>query len=338
MSNELLSQDEIDALLHGVDSGSVGLAPPTAPGEVRVYDFASQGRVVRGKLAGLDAINERFVRAFRTGLSGLVHRPVELTARGVEVLRFDAYMHALSLPANLNIVSARPLRGSALVVFEPQLVLAAVDNFFGGGGRYPAKLENRELTPTELRVTQLMLRQALTDLTSAWGPVAPLGFQAERVESNPVECTVLEARDLVVVSRFSVGLDGGGGELHVALPYAMLEPLRDELERATPRKPRADTDAQWARNLRAGVEAADLEIGVAIARRTISLRDLSRLKVGDIIPIELARIVQIEVEQTPMFEGEFGTHNGHNAIKVTEVKFPAVASSNDSDDLLTATP
>ncbi|MCD9126203.1 flagellar motor switch protein FliM [Luteimonas sp. C4P040a] len=338
MSNELLSQDEIDALLHGVDSGAVGTDAPAAPGEVRPYDFARQGRVVRGRLPGLDAVNERFALAFKAGLFNLLRRSCELTIRGVDVVRFDEYMHSLPQPANLNVIQARPLRGNALVVFEPRLVFTVVDNFFGGGGRFPAKVAEREFTPTEQRIVQLMLRQVFADMTTAWLPVQALEFTHTGTESNPLQVELIDPRDHIVISRFSIALDGGGGDLHIALPYKMLEPLRDHLEATGPRRQRSDSDETWARHLRAGVEAAALELSVSLAHRQISLRELSRLKVGDVIPIELARPVQMEVESTPMFEGEFGTHNGFNALKVTQLKFPQVIPSNDSHEFQAATP
>src|SRR5690606_1996496 len=137
MSMDLLSQDEIDALLHGVDSGAVDVeeAPP-APDEARDYDFASQDRIVRGRLPTLEMINERFARTWRIGLFSLLRRSADLSVRGVELLRFGEYMHSLQVPTNLNLVKMKPLRGTALVLFEPRLVFTVVDNFFGGSGKY----------------------------------------------------------------------------------------------------------------------------------------------------------------------------------------------------------
>ena len=157
MSSDLLSQDEIDALLHGVDSGAVETEPPAAPGEARNYDFASQDRIVRGKLPTLEMINERFARTLRIGIYNLLHRSAELSVKGIDLLRFGEYMHSLQVPTNLNLVKMKPLRGTALVVYEPRLVFTLVDNFFGGGGKYPARIEGREFTPTEMRVIQLLL-------------------------------------------------------------------------------------------------------------------------------------------------------------------------------------
>ena len=334
MSADLLSQDEIDALLHGVDSGAVEMEPPPAPGEARSYDFASQDRIVRGKLPTLEMINERFARTLRIGLFNLLRRSADLSVRGIDLVRFGEYMHSLQVPTNLNLVKMKPLRGTALVVYEPRLVFTLVDNFFGGGGKYPARIEGREFTPTEMRVIQLLLRQTFADLVDSWAPVMPVEFEYLNSEVNPHFANIISPRDYIVVSRFNVELEGGGGELHVALPYAMLEPIREQLD-AGVQSDRIEKDEGWVRAMRAQLLDADLELSSAIARRQISLRELSRLKIGDIIPIDLATTVQLQVEQMPLFSGEFGIHNGRNAIKVTQVHAARTIPTLDS---LTATP
>jgi len=321
MSSDLLSQDEIDALLHGVDSGAVETDPPPEPGEARNYDFASQDRIVRGKLPTLEMINERFARTLRIGIYNLLHRSAELSVRGIDLLRFGEYMHSLQVPTNLNLVKMKPLRGTALVVYEPRLVFTLVDNFFGGGGKYPARIEGREFTPTEMRVIQLLLKQTFADLVESWAPVMPVEFEYLNSEVNPHFANIISPREYIVVSRFNIELDGGGGEMHVAFPYAMLEPIREQLD-AGVQSDRIERDEGWMRAMRAQLQDAQVELSSAIAQRQISLRELSRLKVGDVIPIELPRTVTLQVEQMPLFSGEFGVHNGRNAVKVTAVHLP----------------
>ena len=319
MSSDLLSQDEIDALLHGVDSGAVDTedAPP-APGEARSYDFASQDRIVRGRLPTLEMINERFARTWRIGLFNLLRRSADLSVRGVELVRFGEYMHSLQVPTNLNLVKMKPLRGTALVVYEPRLVFTVVDNFFGGNGKYHTRIEGREFTPTEMRVIQLLLRQTFADLVEAWAPVMPVEFEYMNSEVNPHFANIISPREYIVVSRFHVELEGGGGEFHVSFPYSMLEPIREQLD-AGVQSDRIEKDEGWTNAMRRQLQDAPVELSSAIAQRTISLRELSRLKVGDVIPIELPDTVVLNVEQVPLFSGEFGTHNGKNAIKVTQV-------------------
>ena len=331
MSADLLSQDEIDALLHGVDAGAIEVEPPAAPGEARTYDFASQDKIVRGRLPTLEMINERFARTWRIGLFNLLRRSADLSVRGIDLIRFGEYMHSLQVPNNLNLVKMKPLRGTGIIVFEPRLVFTTVDNFFGGAGKYHTRIEGREFTPTEMRVIQLLLRQTFADLTEAWAPVMPVEFEYVNSEVNPHFANIISPREYIAVSRFHVDLEGGGGELHVALPYSMLEPIRELLD-AGVQSDRIEKDENWTRALRTQLQDAEVEVSSCLAQRQIPLRALSRMRVGDIIPIELPRQLSVEVEGTPLFHGEFGTHNGKNAIKITQVNQPRSLIPLDSLD------
>jgi len=336
MGADLLSQDEIDALLHGVDSGAVETEePPAAPGEARNYDFASQDRIVRGKLPTLEMINERFARTWRIGLFNLLRRSADLSVRGIDLIRFGEYMHSLQVPTNLNLVKMKPLRGTCLIVHEPRLVYTVVDNFFGGNGKFHTRIEGREFTPTEMRVIQLLLKQTFADLADAWAPVMPVEFEYLNSEVNPHFANIISPRDYIVVSRFHCELDGGGGEVHIAYPYAMLEPIREQLD-AGVQSDRIEKDESWTRAMHSQLQEATVELSSTLARRQISLRELSRLKVGDILPIDLLPQVPLHVEHMPLFSGEFGVHNGRNAIKVAQVH--AATRANPSIDSTTVLP
>jgi flagellar motor switch protein FliM len=315
--NDLLSQDEIDALLHGVDSGSVNTAEPeSTPGEARSYDFASQDRIIRGRMPTLEMVNERFARLWRIGLFNLIRRSAELSVRGIELIKFGDYLHSLYVPTNLNLIRFKPLRGTGLIVFEPTLVFAVVDNFFGGDGRYPTRIEGREFTATEMRVIHLMLKQTFTDLHEAWAPVMNVDFEYINSEINPHFANIVSPREYVVVTRFHVELDGGGGDIHITLPYSMLEPIRELLD-AGIQSDRNDRDESWAVMLREQLNSAEVELSSVLAQRRMSLRELTSLKIGDVLPIELPKDVPLCVEGIPVFTGQFGVANERNAIKIT---------------------
>ena len=317
MTSDLLSQDEIDALLNGVDSGAIETEePPHDPTVARTYDFASQDRIVRGRLPTLEMINERFVRTWRIGLFNLLRRSAELSVRGIETIKFSEYLHSLYVPTNLNLIKFKPLRGVGLIVFEPKLVFTMVDNFFGGDGRYPAKIEGREFTATEMRVIQLLLKQTFADLVDAWAPVMPVDFEYITSEVNPHFANIVSPREYVVVSRFHVELDGGGGDLHVTLPYSMLEPIRELLD-AGIQSDRVHDDDSFRVTLHEQLRGAEVTVSSVLAHKQISLRQLTGLKVGDILPIDLPKVVPVCVEQVPVFTGEFGISNGLNAVKIT---------------------
>lgn len=317
MSDDVLSQDEIDALLHGGDSGEVDTQPPPAPGEIRHYDLATQDRIVRGRLPTLEMINERFARHFRISLFNMLRRSPELSVLGIETIKFSEYLHTLYVPTNLNLIRLKPLRGTGLIVFEPTLVFAVVENFFGGDGRFATKIEGREFTATEMRVVELMLGHAFRDLSEAWSPVLKVEFEHIQSEVNPHLASIVSPSEIVVVCRFNVELDAGEGQVHVTLPYSMLEPIRDQLD-AGIQSDRDDMDERWSRTLREHVEEAEVELSTVLARRRISLRELMELRPGDVIPIDLPRNTEILVEDIPTYSGAFGVSGGRNAVKITE--------------------
>ena len=321
MTTDLLSQDEIDALLHGVDSGAVDVEPPPAPGEARTYDFATQERIIRGRLPTLEMINERFARTWRIGLFNLLRRSADLSVRGIDMIRFGEYMHSLQVPTNINLVKMKPLRGTGIVMFEPRLVFTVVDNFFGGNGKYHTRIEGREFTPTEMRVIQLLLKQTFSDFAEAWAPVMNVEFEYMNSEVNPHFANIISPREYIVVCRFHVELEGGGGELHLALPWSMLEPIREQLD-AGVQSDRVEKDENWTSALHAQLQDVAVDLKSTLATRQISLRELSKLKVGDVIPIDLKPEIPVHVEHLPLFTGEFGVHNGRNAVKITDVHAP----------------
>ncbi len=316
---DLLSQDEIDALLNGVDSGSVATeAPPPAPGEARSFDFATQDRIVRGRLPTLEMINERFARLFRIGLFNMLRRSPELSVVGIEMAKFSEYTHSLFVPTSLNLVRVKPLRGTALFIFEPRLVYSVVENFFGGDGKLHTRIEGREFTPTEMRVVQLLLKQAFADLTEAWSPVMDMDFEYLNSEVNPHFANIVSPSEIVVVSRFKIDLEGGGGDLHITFPYSMIEPIRDQLDTGL-QSDRVEKDERWSLALREQLLEAEVEIGSQLGSMSLSLRQLLQLKPGDVLPMNLPKSIDLCVEEMPIFKGSFGVSNGSNAVKITEV-------------------
>jgi flagellar motor switch protein FliM len=316
--NDLLSQDEIDALLHGVDNGQVDTeSEANYDGVARSFDFASQDRIVRGRMPTLEMVNERFARYFRISIFNLLRRTPEISVGGVQMMKFSEYLHSLFVPTSLNIVRIRPLRGSALCVIDPKLVFIAVDNYFGGSGRH-AKIEGREFSPTEGRVIQIILNQVFKDLKEAWAPVLPVDFEFINMEVNPQFANIVSPTEVVVVSSFHVELDGGGGTFYVVLPYSMLEPIRELLD-AGVQSDRAERDDRWTVSLREEIKSAEVELSCTLTQMTLRLGDLLNLKEGDILPINYPEKITVTAEEVPVFRGTYGVHKGSKAIKVREL-------------------
>jgi flagellar motor switch protein FliM len=314
--DKILDQAEIDALIHGVDIGAVNTTPEPGPDEVRSYDFNNQMRIVRGRMPTLEMINERFARIFRVSLYNLLRRTPEISVQPIQVKKFSEYVHTLHLPTSLNLVKMNPLRGTALVVLEPKLVFATVDNFFGGTGRH-AKIEGREFTATEQRVIHMVLRNVFADLHEAWSHVAPLEVEFVQSEINPHFANIVSPSEIVVVTSFHIEVDGGGGNLHVTMPYSMIEPLREILD-AGVASDRVEKDERWMICLREEIEDAEVQLTTRLGRCDISLATLLNLKPGDIVPCDFLGKVTILAEDVPMFRGSFGLSHGQQAVKLEE--------------------
>jgi len=313
---DLLSQDEIDALLHGVDEGQIETEPDFVPGEARPYDLTSQDRIVRGRMPTLEMINERFARYTRISLFNLLRRTADVAVGGIQIMKFGEYVHTLYVPTSLNMVKFRPLRGTALFIFDAKLVFKLVDNFFGGDGRH-AKIEGREFTPTELRVVQMVLQTAFADLKEAWKTVMPIDFEFINSEVNPAMANIVSPSEVVVVSTFHVELDGGGGDLHITLPYAMIEPIRETLD-AGMQSDVDDADERWVKSLREDIMDARVDLRCSVAERMVSLRDIIDLQPGDIIPIELPDKVVLSANEMPIFNARVGASRGYLALKILD--------------------
>ena len=312
---DLLSQDEIDALLHGVDEGDVETETTVNDEGVKAYDLTSQDRILRGRMPILELINERFARYSRISLFNLLRRTADIFVGDMQVTKFSEYINTLYMPTSLNIVTFKPLRGTGLFILDAKLVFKLVDKFFGGEGRH-AKIEGREFTPTELRVIQMVLNQAFNDLREAWSNVYDLEFECVSTEVNPPLANIVAGSEVVVVNTFQIELDGGGGgELHVTMPYSMLEPIKDLLDSGI--KTSIDAvDDHWENALRKEILGAKVAIGCNLFERDISLRDVVDLEEGDIIPVEMLEHVVLKANGCPMFNTKVGISDGNIALKI----------------------
>lgn len=318
-SKEILDQNEIDALLHGVDSGTVETESDEhlLDGVARPYDLANRDRIVRGSMPTLDMLNERFARYFRVSLFNMLRRSAEISVSSVQLIKFSEYVNGLFVPANLNLIKVKPLRGTGLIVIDPQLVFSVVDSFFGGDGRFQSKIEGREFTPTELRVVQTLLRSVYKDLREAWMPVTTLEFEYLSSEVNPQFANIASPSETVVVMRFQVDFETAGGQLHFTVPYAALEPVR-ELLMAGVQSDRVDVDDRWAASLREEIKESKVELACALTETEITLGELMRLNAGDVIPVDLDDSVTAKVEGIPLFRCQYGVSRGSNAIKLID--------------------
>ncbi len=325
--SDLLSQAEIDALLNGVSDGDFEAEDESEfyseadeelyeKGTVREYDFASQERIVRGRMPTLEMVNERFARFIRISLFNFLRRSAEIFISGIQVQKFSEYIQGLLVPNNLTIVRFNPLRGKALIVIDPRLVFTVVDNFFGGAGQFYNQTEGREFTPTEMRVVRIIIDMIFKDLKEAWKPVMELDFEYVGSEINPRFANIIGPGEIVVISTIHIELEGGGGDVNIVMPYAMLEPIRELLDAIS--SDSGEVDDGWQLALRGEVLRAKVSINSLLVEKDMTIRDIMRLKKGDVIPIDMPDTVILKAEGIPVFEGRVGISDGNYAIQIID--------------------
>jgi flagellar motor switch protein FliM len=315
-AKDILSKDEIDALLHSEDStDAVGGVPEKG---VRGFDFDNQERVVQGRPPTLEMINERFINTYRVSVSNILRRTAEVTFEGIQMIKFSEYIQSLSVPSSLTLTKMLPFKGTCLFMLDPKLVFTFVDNFFGGDGRYNNKIEGRDFSRMEMRIIQMILEPAVDNFKEAWKPVMEIDFELQSHEMNPHLANIVSPDEIVVISSFNIELEGGGGELHLVIPYNMIEPIRNILNSGVSINV-SEKDEHWNHSLRDEVFRTKVELQGILAETSITVKELSELKDGDIIPFDMPDNVTLFTSGLPLYKGHYGQSRGNQSVKVEEI-------------------
>ena len=316
MATDFLSQDEVDALLKGV-TGESDEPESTDDGEggVRVYNLGTQERIVRGRMPTLELINERFARYLRIGLFNYMHRTTEISVGPIRVQKYSEFIRNLVVPTNLNLVAAKPLRGTSLFVFDPNLVFLVVDNMFGGDGRFHTRVEGRDFTPTEQRIIRGLLNVVFTEYSRSWKPVYDVTFEYIRSEMNSQFANIATPSEIVISTTFSLEFGGTAADMHICFPYSMVEPIRDLLY-SSMQSDQLSSDQRWIVMLRKQLKDAEVEIAAQLASTTVTLGQILKMKTGDIIPINIPDKIVVNVDHIPLMECRYGQQGGQYALKI----------------------
>lgn len=326
--DKFLSQDEVDALLKGVNGEEDEVEQEAPAAGVRPYNIAKQERIVRGRMPTMEIINDRFARNLRIGIFNFLRRSPEISIDQIKVTKYSEFLKNLVVPTNLNILQMRPLRGSALIVMDPNLVFLVIDNMFGGDGRFKTRIEGRDFSPTELRIITRMLEMVMDEYQKAWAPVYPLKFDYLRSEMHTQFANVATPSEIVITSTFNIELGNAGGAMHIMIPYSGIEPIRDLLYNAIQGE-QGESDKRWLSMLQKQVQIAEVELVANLANTQIPLQDILHMKVGDVIPIDIKPVITAEVDGMPLFNCKYGTLNGNYSIRVEEI-----LAVHQSDNLL----
>jgi flagellar motor switch protein FliM len=319
--DDLLSQEEIDALLKGVTGDDEGASQGSSSSSSRIkpYDPATQHRVVRERLHALEIINERFARYFRVAIFNFLRRSADITVDAMRYQSYSNFSRNVPVPTNINIIAMKPLQGSALIVFPPNLVFTVVDNLFGGDGRFLTRSEGREFTNTEQRIIQRMLHLAIEAYSESWKSIYPLEISYVRSEMQSKFANITNSpNEIVVNTSFNIDVGNLSSSFQICIPFAMIEPLRDILSNPI-KDGNRDPENLWGRRMAGELRQSEVELVANLASVSARINQVLSLNVGDILPIELPDTVMTSVDGIPVMECEYGSQNNHRALRVVRM-------------------
>jgi len=318
---KILSQEEVNALLKGIDNGDVSTtAAPADDRSPQNYDLTSHDRVVRGRMPTLEIINERFTRIFQISMSATLKKIVDVHLSSVEVMKFGEFMKQVPLPSCINIFKMEPLKGFSLLVIDPRMAYLLVDHFFGGKGQTHVKVEGRDFTPIEHRIINKLVTLSFQDLEKAWKPVHPIKIQLSRTEINPQFASIVTPTEVVVVVAFDIEIDSTPGKFHLCIPYPSIEPIKEKLQ-AGYQSDHYEVDSKWMDRFKQQLLECPVTITVELGEGTVKVRDILNLNIGDVIMLDRPVDEQMvaKVERVPKFQGRPGVYRGNLAFQILSI-------------------
>ena len=316
MNQQILSQDEVDALLQGITGESQKLEQEDAPtGGVRDYDLGNQERIVRGRMPTMEIICERFARNIRVGLFNLIRKSPEISIGGIKVQKYSAFLREIVVPTNFNIVQVRPLRGTGLIVCDPAIVFSVIDALFGGAGKFHTRIEGRDFSATEQRVIERLVGVIIAEYHKAWVGIYPLELDYQRSEMQPQFANIATPSEIVVATSFTLEIGETSGSVHFCIPYSTLEPIRDVLYSSI-QGDSVEPDHRWVNLLKQQIQSAEVDLVAELGTAPATVEQLLSLKPGDFVELDLEPLIQAKVDGVPVFDCHYGTSDGKYAIKI----------------------
>ena len=316
--DDILSQEEKDALIKGVESGDVGSeSADQASGDARPYNFANRDLRLLDSLPRLQTVSELFTTASSDAIAKMFRSEPTVVAEPMSTRGQQDFIQSLPSLCNIAICTLAPLPGNWFLVLDAKLLYILVDRYFGGKGFAPTTARAKHFTAIEDRLARQVSELLLKELGLAFEDVAALTPAIEDIEHNPEYLTLPVSNEPVIQLRFQINFVEDAGTCHVVMPYAMFETIKDKLNVAVEvQSPKLNE--QWQPKIRANLRETPVLVRAELDELRLTVRQILDLVPGDVLPIKSPDNVTVKVSDQTVFLGKFGTSDGHNAVKITQ--------------------
>jgi len=319
--NKLLSQNEVDSLLKGLDTGEIDDVQDfdDLGEDLESFDWATSGLNVRGNMPLLEVVNSRLAQKLRGSISTSLRKMVDVTPDPLETIKYGDFQRSLPVPTSMQLFKIEPLRGTGILVIESRLVFSLVEAYFGGNGAGSTKIEGREFTSIENKIIEKVVHMALMNLMEAWEDVHPIKTEFVRSESNPLVVNIVPGEELLISTKFEIELNRPLGTIIVCIPYSSYQPIRDKLSGGyRDEEEVSQLDQAWINSLRKKLTGTEVGVSVDLGHTHLSVKDFLNLKSGDIIVLEnnFKSPLVAEADGIPLYHGYAGRYKNKKVFKV----------------------
>jgi len=318
MADQILSQEEIDALLGAMDKGEIDVnEKKKGPVEaaVKLYNLTSQNRMLRDQFDALEEVYDKFCTSMDTSLTTNLQQSVEVEFVSTEMIKYGEFISAFTNPTGFGIFNMEPLIGSALLAMEPQLLFSLIDCMFGGTGKPTDEI--REFTVIERRMIKRIMTDTLKKMEDAWKVVYPLKFSLKKIESKPEFVHLVNPNELMLIILFSIKGEVFSGNIHLCISSLMLEPIKEYL--SSRYMTEKDMENTWVSQIQNLLKSTNVTLIAELGRTRKTIGNLLALEVDDVInlPTGTQDLIKINVENVPKYQGFPGIVKGNNAVEIT---------------------
>ena len=318
MSNQILTQEEIDALLSAMERGDVDIEQETKKDlEAAPYNLTSQNIMLRDQFSALEEVYDKFTRLVQESVSSALQRSIFIEFVSTEMVKYQEFISAFSNPTSFNMFSMEPLIGRALLCIEPNLVFSLIDSMFGGDGKPTTRV--REFTQIELRMITKFVHDVLNKFQKAWSSVYPLKVIQKKTETKPEFVQLVPPNDTMMIIVFAIKGQEFTGNFHIAIPYLMLEPIKEKLSPKYLRE--KDMEHTWGPQLKELLKDTFVTVIAELGKTSQTVRDLVNLQVEDVIKLKAGPedLISISVDQVPKYRGYPGIIKGNRAVEIVKM-------------------
>ncbi len=318
MSNQILTQDEIDALLSAMDRGDVDVEQgPSKEVEAAPYNLTSQDVILRDQFSALEEVYDKFLRTVQNTLLSAMQRTITIDFVSTEMVKYQEFISAFSSPTSFNLFSMKPLIGKALLCIESNLVFSLIDCMFGGDGKPSTQI--RDFTQIEQRMIKKFALDLLVRFEQSWSAIYPVQIDLKKIETKPEFVQLVPPNDVMLIIVFALKGQEFSGNFHLALPYLMLEPIKEKLSPKYLRD--QDLKNTWSPQLKNLLKDTFVTIIAELGRTQQTVRELINLQVEDVISLKAGPedLISISVDQVPKYLGYPGIIKGNRAVEIAKL-------------------